>query len=965
MADEQRKLKVEAFYRKYAPTEVSKVSNALSLKVSESELFKMLRDKYKITDTTGIAVGQLEGSPASSPLSPSSSSGNFSPAAAGATAGGGGGEGLAKRARIEAFYRKYAPTEMSKVDNAVKAKISEAELFKMLRERYQVAETTGVANGEPEPEPEPAAAAIVTADPLREKVVAFFQKYAPNDISKVNKTLSFGLPEDELFARLRQKYGVAEDSTTSSTPAPAGASGETYKDRVLVFLEKFAPQDAKKIDKVMGFNLPEEELFARLRQKYDVTPEQQQKLFSQKASSAPTPSSSAAASADDGLRERVKAFLEKHAPADLPRLDKLLSHGLPEDELMARLKAKYGVKEDEQLQQQKSRTNSALVAADSGSFSSSSSVANGSSPTSFRDRVKAFLEKHAPADVGRLDKLLARGLSEDDLMKALRAKYGVTGEDQASPASLPTTTGGSSASSSSSSSLKDKVTAFFEKYAPNEISRVDKAVALGGQVGEEELFKKLREKYGAGVVSPSGAGGDLTSLKEKVTDFFKKHAPNEMARVDKAVALGAQVGEEELFKKLREKYGVDGNGGGAQTQPRKTSEPTSPVTPAASATPPRPPTPLSPFVAEPAVITATTATTTLTRPETPKQASALSSSSLAPVPIAAQPRFLPVVVEVEEGERQQQAPQKKAEPAPAVVSIQNPPPAALVVVPVPHLANPIAVATFVSKFVESQNHKVEELLFSLQQREEAIANREKAIEAREIAFESRCLSLGAEPTRIIFEAAGQQTAEFVAHMVDVESTLAAATADLIRFEKALRDQELNLADRELHLEKKEKLAVRDEEDKKQRLDDRERDVQKQIQRLLEMQATQEAERKRLNDTQRHNADKESDLAGREAKLGALTDSLKQREAALQIQQEATSKEREASRKFSEELLQREGTVRAVERSLNAARAELTRLENDVSLHAKKLLEDQRALRRWSEELERREERFQRKNPNGK
>src|SRR3989338_8154725 len=136
MADADRKAKVEAFFKKYAPNEMAKIPNALSLKVSEPELFKMLREKYKVTDTTGVAAGQPD------------SSGAFSPSASSAHFGAGGDDG--KRLRIEAFYKKYAPSEMAKVDNAMKAKISEAELFKMLRDRYKVTETTGVANGEPE-----------------------------------------------------------------------------------------------------------------------------------------------------------------------------------------------------------------------------------------------------------------------------------------------------------------------------------------------------------------------------------------------------------------------------------------------------------------------------------------------------------------------------------------------------------------------------------------------------------------------------------------------------------------------------------------------------------------------------------------------------------------------------------------------------------------------------------------------
>jgi len=47
-----------------------------------------------------------------------------------------------KRARLEAFYQKYAPREMYKVDHAMKLSMPEEELFQALRERYNVPTST-------------------------------------------------------------------------------------------------------------------------------------------------------------------------------------------------------------------------------------------------------------------------------------------------------------------------------------------------------------------------------------------------------------------------------------------------------------------------------------------------------------------------------------------------------------------------------------------------------------------------------------------------------------------------------------------------------------------------------------------------------------------------------------------------------------------------------------------------------
>ena len=51
---------------------------------------------------------------------------------------------------------------------------------------------------------------------------------------------------------------------------------------------------------------------------------------------------------------------------------------------------------------------------------------------------------------------------------------------------------------------------------------------------------------------------DRAALRQRLTEFYQKHSPNEMDKVDKALATG--VPEKDLFEKLYEKYKLDKNG---------------------------------------------------------------------------------------------------------------------------------------------------------------------------------------------------------------------------------------------------------------------------------------------------------------------------------------------------------------------------------------------------------------------
>ncbi len=58
---------------------------------------------------------------------------------------------------------------------------------------------------------------MTSNDGLRERVRAFFEQYAPQDLHRVDKAAEYPVPEAELFALLRRKYNVVETNVVAST----------------------------------------------------------------------------------------------------------------------------------------------------------------------------------------------------------------------------------------------------------------------------------------------------------------------------------------------------------------------------------------------------------------------------------------------------------------------------------------------------------------------------------------------------------------------------------------------------------------------------------------------------------------------------------------------------------------------------------------------------------------------------
>jgi chromosome segregation ATPase len=166
-------------------------------------------------------------------------------------------------------------------------------------------------------------------------------------------------------------------------------------------------------------------------------------------------------------------------------------------------------------------------------------------------------------------------------------------------------------------------------------------------------------------------------------------------------------------------------------------------------------------------------------------------------------------------------------------------------------------------------------------------------------------------------------------------------------EEAVRLKEAELAVRGADLD----ARARSQQDHEVRS---ERDIAARLGAAHEASDTAKRELARLSDLESSLQQRRLGLTSREGELAALAKELETTERKLAAKLEAVATEKELCRKLSDDLLRREGSVRAAEKGINGARAQLKALEDDVGARVKKVLEDQSALKRWAEELDRRD-----------
>lgn len=175
-----------------------------------------------------------------------------------------------------------------------------------------------------------------------------------------------------------------------------------------------------------------------------------------------------------------------------------------------------------------------------------------------RSRLTRFYQKYAPDKLGNVDKLLeAYKGKEDALIADLVKKYGP--EPSAAPASPVVS------SSSSAGDTRARLVRFYEKYASDKMSNIDKILAhYAGK--EDKMFADLVSKYGPEPPTPTSAPAQpipaaaaspaATDYRTRLLKFYEKYAPDKVCNVDKILTHYSGK-EEKMMADLVAKYGPE------------------------------------------------------------------------------------------------------------------------------------------------------------------------------------------------------------------------------------------------------------------------------------------------------------------------------------------------------------------------------------------------------------------------
>ena len=566
-----------AFYQKYNPEKLSGVDATLEkFKGREEDMFKALVGKYG--PEPGAATSTATAS------SPSSST-NF-------------------KERLTAYYQKYNPEKLPGVDATLeKFKGREEDMFKALIAKYGPEPTSSYSPTAPPLQQSQQPSLVVSSSSVpntgasspnvnyKDRLIAYYKKYNPEKLAGVDATLDkFKGREEEMFKALVGKYGpeptVATSGGGESSPKSSSPSSSSYRDRLVAFYQKYNPEKMNGVDATLEkFKGREEEMFKALTTKYGPEPTAASGDNNNNATSSTTPPATTGLSAppppppaasNTDYYTRLSNFYKKYNPQKLAGVEATLEKfkGREED-MFKSLVAKYGAEPT---------TGGSTTTPTQSNLTPASQNNTNTAPSSFKDRLIAFYQKYNPDKMSGVDATLEKFKGrEEEMFKALIAKYGPEPTPTAAAATTTNSTNdnqsfsGPSSSSSAPSSYRDRLVAFYQKYNPDKMNGVD-ATLEKFKGREEEMFKALVGKYGPEPAAtsssennnktPSGTNtpvtGNLTSpntassssYRDRLIGFYKKYNPDKMSGVD-ATLEKFKGREEEMFKALVNKYGAE------------------------------------------------------------------------------------------------------------------------------------------------------------------------------------------------------------------------------------------------------------------------------------------------------------------------------------------------------------------------------------------------------------------------
>ena len=377
----------------------------------------------------------------------------------------GGGD---HRARLVRYYTKWAPEKLNKVDAALKAYAGDEEtLFQDLVAKYGPEPPAPPVGSSSTGALQPAASAGASSGgDVRARLTAYFLHYDPKKVKTIEKLLkAYNGDDDDMWRDLTEKYGPVSAIDAAGVP-PSSAASPTQT--------KVAPPPAAAAAQPQ-------------QQPPPTTPQSQNAAVSQGTSN------NTAATA----RDRVVNIFRKYAPGKLKNVDKVINAYAGDDATMfADLTAKYGPEPPLEVEiaaaspppvaasPQPPSRGGPVGATSSSPAAISSAAATSTDAAAFRARILAMYQCYAPDKVGSVDKAIAAYEGDrDGLVADLVAKYG------------PEPGGAASGSPQNNALQRARVAAMYQKYAPEKVGSVDKAIeAYEGDYAS--LLQDLVVKYG-------------------------------------------------------------------------------------------------------------------------------------------------------------------------------------------------------------------------------------------------------------------------------------------------------------------------------------------------------------------------------------------------------------------------------------------------------------------------------------
>ena len=445
------------------------------------------------------------------------------------------------RTRLVAFYQKYAPEKVKRVDDALQAYQGDEEaMFAELVRKYGPEPAPPLPTASPRSMNAPTAAAWPNA---RARLIGFFTRYCPDKLSTVDSILNaYAKDEAELFRRLTAEYGP---EPSPGDPLAQVQPAVMPRDRLIAFYGHYCPEKVSTVDRVLeAYKGDEEALFGELVAKYGPEPKSlvgSSLAGGEAAATGPSAGSSSANNtgilhprslappydrperrmATDGsaenvdIRRRLVIFFRRYAPERLPFVDELMDANRGKfDSMFDQIVKKYG---PEPL-------GAVVTSKDFPPGLFSDIVAK------LKDGLTRFFTAVDPPQLSQVDALVATFVDDQiRLRSAMSAKYGadvlerycrlpIPGSVEYSDAgchpadqsysapytdNLPQHASGDGSSSPTRGTaefkrlLQERVRKFYLRFCPDKLSEIP-SILLKWGYDEKSLFAHLYERYRVG-----------------------------------------------------------------------------------------------------------------------------------------------------------------------------------------------------------------------------------------------------------------------------------------------------------------------------------------------------------------------------------------------------------------------------------------------------------------------------------